>query len=274
MSSIRRVGKIPEEWTETMLNAVKRYGRNVPLLAWLWAQARKTTGRTHAPSGKVKIARHIGNLRPNDELRVVFGGHWSDNPGWLLLDERDQDITSRLAFDDGSVDVVFSEHVIEHVPFVGGAQFLRESYRILKPGGICRVTCPMLDRLMSVDLSGDNGRTYVRNSILPHFATEQAFLRDLLHIDAINTEPLPFLFNALYMGHGHRFIWNSGLMIKVMTAVGFRDVQRRLPGEGLRADYCIERRRRGIYLGYEWQEELLPGQDVFDAESFVVEALK
>jgi hypothetical protein len=98
---------------------------------------------------------------------------------------------SGLAFDDGSVDVFFSERVIEHVPFVGGAQFLRESYRA-----------------------------------------------------------------------------------EVMTAVGFRDVQRRLPGEGLRADYCIERRRRGIYLGYESQEELLPRQDVFDAESFVAEALK
>lgn len=44
------------------------------------------------------------------------------------------------AFPDGSFDVVHSSHVIEHVP--DPAAFLRETHRILKPGGWCICATP------------------------------------------------------------------------------------------------------------------------------------
>ena len=30
---------------------------------------------------------------------------------------------------------VFAEHVIEHIPYTEGAQMIRESFRVLRPGG-------------------------------------------------------------------------------------------------------------------------------------------
>ena len=63
-------------------------------------------------------------------------------------------------------------------------------------------------------------------------------------------------------------------MIKVMKAIGFRTAERFLPGQGSRADYCIERRRRGLYLGNDWREELLVTLDPYDNESFAVEGIK
>ena len=189
------------------------------------------------------------------------------------MTEHDQDITRPLQFADGAVDVVFSEHVIEHVPFLGAVHFLQESFRILKSGGVCRIICPMLDRLLTADLNDANGRIYVQNSLAPYFAREQALLTTTLGLNILGDDPLPFMFNFLYMGHGHQFIWTSGLMIKVLQAIGFHDVRRRGPGEGIRTEYCIERRRRGIYLGHDWQEELR-SRDVYDVESFVVEAVK
>jgi SAM-dependent methyltransferase len=204
----------------------------------------------------------------------VFGGHWSDNPGWLLLTERDQDITRPLHFADNSVDMAFAEHVIEHVSFLGGLQFLRECFRVLKPGAVCRIICPMLDRLVTADFSGENGQAYVRNILTPAFVDENVALVDVLGLRGFGEEPRTFLFNAVYMGHGHRFIWTSTLMINVMTAIGFRQANRFLPGEGSRPSDCIERRRRGVYMGYEWREELLAHHELFDVESFVVEAIK
>jgi SAM-dependent methyltransferase len=252
---------------------LKAYARQFPLLVAI--KRLFFPPPTPAPRipGPEKIARYQRVLPPGADLKVVFGGHWSDHPGWLILTEHDQDITRRLEFADGTVDAVFSEHVIEHVPFVGAVHFLQESFRVLKNGGICRVVCPMLDRLLTADLSDANGRTYAQNSLAPYFASEQSLLADTLGLKGIDDDPLPFMFNFLYMGHDHRFIWTSGLMIKVMKAIGFHDVMQREPGQGLRADYCIERRRRGIYLGYDWQEDRRSG-DVYDVESFAVEAVK
>jgi SAM-dependent methyltransferase len=250
----------------------KALASKVPLLATL--RRSLLTKPPSGPSGQEIISKYLKTLPPGADLKIVFGGHWSNNPGWLLLNERDQDITQPLAFPSGIVDVVFAEHVIEHVPFAGGVQFLQESFRILKPGGVCRILCPMLDRLMTANLDDSNGREYVRNSLSPHFSEEQALLRDVLGIGGLDADPLAFLFNGIYLNHGHRFIWTSGLMIKVMKAIGFQRVERFEPGEGSRPADCIERRRRGIYLGYDWREELLTPHTVYDVESFVVEGVK
>ena len=113
----------------------------------------------------------------------------------------------------------------------------------------------------------------MRNSLLPHAADEHALL-ETLGLRGLDEDPVAFMFNNLYMEHGHRFIWTSGLMIKVMVAIGFQHARRFSPGEGSRPADCIERRRRGIYLGHDWRDELATPRVPYDVESFVVEAVK
>ena len=129
---------------------------------WLKRNLKKLGRRFGMPSANdAKIKKYIDELPVGAELRVVFGGHWSDNPGWLIMNEKDQDITDPLSFATSSVDVVFSEHVIEHIPFVSAIYFFRETFRILKPGGSVRVVCPMLDVLRAARLEGERGRRYL-----------------------------------------------------------------------------------------------------------------
>ena len=253
------------------LSALKQRALKVPLLVGIWRTFRPLPTR---PSGREVIADYLRALPPGADLKVLFGGHWSNNPGWLLLHERDQDITTPLQFASGTLDMVFAEHVIEHVNLLGGIHFLQESFRILKPGGVCRIVCPMLDRLMTADLDDANGREYIRNSVAHFFVEEEKLLSGTLGLNGINEDARAFLFNSVYMNHGHRFIWTSGLMISVMKAIGFRTAQRFEPGDGSRPADCIERRRRGIYLGWDYREELETQREPHDSESFVVEAVK
>ena len=53
---------------------------------------------------------------------------------------------SRLPFADGAVQMVYSEHMLEHMlPLAGGGvNFLREAWRILAPGGLMRLVTPDL----------------------------------------------------------------------------------------------------------------------------------
>ena len=257
---------------KSTLSVLKRRAAKVPLLVAIRAATRPAP--VPPPSGREVIANYLATLPAGADLKVVFGGHWSDNPGWLLLNEHHQDVTRPLDFASGTVDVVFAEHVLEHVPFVGAVHFLQEAFRILKPNGVCRIICPMLDRLRTADLSDVNGREYVRNSLSRFFVDEEAVLTSTLGLNGINEDPVAFMFNNLYVSHGHQFIWTSGLMIKVMTAIGFRSVRRCEPGEGARPADCIERRRRGLYLGHDWREELETPRTPYDVESSVVEGLK
>ena len=59
-----------------------------------------------------------------------------------------QDAGHRWPFEDGSFDIVYSEHMFEHILPMDGATFLREMYRVLRPGGIMRVTTPDLEKYL------------------------------------------------------------------------------------------------------------------------------
>ena len=52
------------------------------------------------------------------------------------------DVTKGLPFEDNSVEYIFSSHFIEHLHYPQAVEYLRESFRVLKPGGIIRTICP------------------------------------------------------------------------------------------------------------------------------------
>lgn len=69
------------------------------------------------------------------------------------------DARKGLPYPDQTVDGVYSEHFFEHLTQAEGLGFLRESRRVLKPGGVVRVAMPDLDafvrRYESEDWRGD-----------------------------------------------------------------------------------------------------------------------
>jgi predicted SAM-dependent methyltransferase len=85
-------------------------------------------------------------------VNIGCGAHF--DPRWINLDgepldsrvER-HDCRESLRFADGSVDAVYSSHLIEHLSPKFALRFLRESFRVLKAGGILRVATPDLEKL-------------------------------------------------------------------------------------------------------------------------------
>lgn len=74
---------------------------------------------------------------------------------WINLDFKsnsqyviEYDLRTSLPFDNESVDVIYTSHVLEHFSKCFAPKFLQECYRILKPQGIIRVIVPDLEQLM------------------------------------------------------------------------------------------------------------------------------
>jgi predicted SAM-dependent methyltransferase len=53
-------------------------------------------------------------------------------------------LTTRLPYADHSFDAIYSFHVFEHLSYDEGLFALKEMHRVLKPGGICRISTPDL----------------------------------------------------------------------------------------------------------------------------------
>ncbi len=206
-------------------------------------------------------------------MRVILGGHWNNPPeGWAALSEKQQDITRRLNYTDGSVDVIFTEHVIEHIAFLPAIGFMRESLRVLKPGGIFRCAAPMTHVFTSIDHHPAEWMAkYVLEQMTPYYGPEIAELGKLgLGLAA---DPRPFLVDFLVRKHGHQFCWSGKLMQQVLLKIGFSDAQVVVPGSShYDPTTCIERKIRGTHA--ENLERDFGKGVVFDPETGVVEARK
>lgn len=87
-------------------------------------------------------------------LKVHFGSGGEHKDGWVNMDfvgdpvEVAWNLAREIPFDDASVDAIFHEHLLEHIPLHAGVGLMDESFRILKPGGILRVGVPNAGELL------------------------------------------------------------------------------------------------------------------------------
>ncbi len=98
-------------------------------------------------------------------------GDYPVNRRWDLLDSARRpgiDIVARwgeerLPIADGTYDLVYASHVLEHVPWFKTIQALREAFRVLRPGGSIEVWVPDFDTIIDsyrAGRCGDNWRKY------------------------------------------------------------------------------------------------------------------
>lgn len=82
--------------------------------------------------------------------------------------------TSHLPLETGSIEVVYSSHILEHLPRAQAEDFLAEAHRVLKPGNVLHLMVPDLHKLMDQYLESDNTDTFVTRTLLAPPTTDSA----------------------------------------------------------------------------------------------------
>ena len=110
------------------------------------------------------------------------------------------DATKRFPFRDGEVDRIFSEHMIEHIPYAAGLFMLGECHRILRPGGRIRVATPDLQVLLAL------------NTAEPA-PMQQRYLRWITERFLPGRPCRPsFVINNAFRNWGHQFLYDAEIL--------------------------------------------------------------
>ena len=86
--------------------------------------------------------------------RLCLGSGHAPIPGWINIDyEPPADVLLDLRYGipvpEGSIDTIYSEHLVEHLSLDAASALFRECRRILKPGGVLRIATPDLEDLVT-----------------------------------------------------------------------------------------------------------------------------
>lgn len=208
--------------------------------AWMEFRIQRLHGRG------VRAASAMAGRRPL-KLNLGCGQNLkAATEGWINVDlfepraDFPLDLRRPLPFPESSVDMVYSEHVFEHLAVPAspdrmgwsldteGApsealQFLRESRRVLVPGGRLRVVVPDAERAV---------RLYLRGEL------------ETWGPPWVDT-PMHFLNYVFRQGREHLYAYDEQTLIGLVRRAGFSEVHRSEFSPGLDSDH---RKNDSLYV--------------------------
>ena len=159
-------------------------------------------------------------------MNILEIGSQKQRPeNWTVLNLPEFDATvTPYNFPDEPVDVIYSEHFIEHLNRDEGIEYFRECFRILKPNGLLRTAWPSMDFV-------DEMNSWPPDH--PHFK-EYVEYWEMVCSDYRKHgqrwhEPKEWLSDkentiddVLYLGGQHVHLWYVDDMIKTLRSLGYK----------------------------------------------------
>lgn len=173
----------------------RRYGAISAALRYLGRKSPALWGTLGRVVTQREIARFLA-CRPPRILNLGGGGDVRDGIFTVDIDPRADawvDITRALPFPSESVDHILCQEVVEHLSLPSAQKMIAECRRVLRAGGVLRVTTPDLD-----------------------------FFAELVRTNP-QYDPLAVAHrvNSIFLGHQHQFIYSRAAMRELLTGSGF-----------------------------------------------------
>lgn len=190
---------------------------------------------------ETKRQSQIDRLRSADCEKLCFGCGNFPLEGWTNIDGGDgnvwnppphEDVIKLDVFEalplipDGVCSYITSEQFFEHFDRQEGHRMLIEWFRILKPGGVCRIQAPDLEKEVKIYL-GVYPDVDWDATVVPHRKRNLKYSKEtygILHEGEEYTRAM-LINNGMHMD-GHRFHYDFETLSQAMRIVGFTDAKR------------------------------------------------
>ncbi len=173
---------------------------------------------------RVSFASHLDKYIKNNEIRKLqIGSGDNDLIGWLNTDLYPRkgfaylDASKPIPIDDATFDRVYSEHMIEHVSFQESYAFLKECFRILRPGSKIRIATPDLEKYIGLFNTDNNP---LNDKYIEWISS------NWLEKGGIPFKNPSFIINLVMHAWGHLFIFDFDTFRTVLEEIGYKNVTR------------------------------------------------
>lgn len=212
---------------------------------WLVLRAfRKELGWRRRHRRAVHAARHL-----TPPLRLHLGCGEYHKAGWINIDltapgaDLALDLREPWPFPDGSVTMIYGEHVLEHFDYPDDAEHvLREAFRVLEVGGRLSLSVPDAEFML---------RAYVAND-----AHVFAVARRHWHNPPFDRTPLHQINYHFRQAGEHRYAYDEATLSDMLERVGFVQIKRRSYDVAL--DIRVPVLGAALYMDAEKPEVYLP----------------
>ena len=197
---------------------LKRAGLYEPASAgWIWLEPRLIRA-TRALTGKNERLT-AEYLKGRDEPKLHIGAGDNDRQGWLNTelcprgDEIFLDATQPFPFASNTFAFIYTEHMIEHIPFEAARSMMRECYRVLRPGGVIRIVTPNMAFL----------RGLLDGPLTPEQTAYIRYSYDAHRIKGPEGSAVHVV-NNFVRSWGHQFIYDQDTLNAQVAGAGFEGV--------------------------------------------------
>lgn len=159
---------------------------------------------------------HCQNTDTGEKIKLHLGcGAIDLGPDWISIDAGDYEHVKkhdveRLAYDKGSVDLIYTSHLFEYFNKQDAVEVLSRWTYILKPGGELRIAVPDFEAITKLYLSG---KFPIEDFIGPIMGHINVWAKDSGH-----------------SGHNtnfyHRMVYDERSLCKLLHRMGYTKIQR------------------------------------------------
>lgn len=150
--------------------------------------------------------------------RLCLGSGRAPIPGWTNVDyffpaDVQLDLRLGIPVPDGSVELIYSEHLIEHLSLEENLRLFADCRRVLSPEGRMRIATPDLEEIV------------------------RDYRTDWRRHDWVNWDEFSWIDSGTRMVNvavrewGHVYMWDFDELSERLTQAGFRDIARLAVGE-------------------------------------------
>lgn len=119
------------------------------------------------------------------------------------------DASKKLPFNDGTLNAIYSSHMLEHLSKRTALNFLQECFRVLEKGGVLRISVPDFQILIN---------DYNSNRDI------EQFLKDS-HLLISNDDGILKKLSSVVFGYRHhQYMYNDETLVKLLSKQGFKNV--------------------------------------------------
>ena len=147
------------------------------------------------------------------------------------------DVVNRIPFKENSVEAIYTAHMLEHLDRENSTKFLLNAKKVLKPGGVLRISVPDLKMLIDGYLKHGSADKFLEDSLLTIIAPKTFFKK------------ISLLFTGF---RHHQWMYDADSLINLLKNCGFVNVQEKSSSssdiqntEGLNLD---ERSEESVYI--------------------------